>query len=94
MKKMREQGIIAQNKGKFRLEISYKHKLLKALEQGKTGVAKVNKNGATINKKKKAAKGAAATKKGGKSGQGKKDAKKAMKKRNSGAVAKRGAAAK
>ena len=60
LKKMREAGQIAQKKGMFRLEINYKHKLLKALENGKSGVANFNKSAATIKKK-------AGTKKGGKS---------------------------
>ena len=35
LKKMRDAGMICQRKGKFRLEVSYKRKLLKALEKGK-----------------------------------------------------------
>jgi hypothetical protein len=49
LKKMREAKQIAQKGGKFRLEVSYKQKLLKALEQGKSG-RKVNKSSASMKK--------------------------------------------
>ncbi len=32
LKKMRDADMVAQKQGKFRLEVNYKHKLLKALE--------------------------------------------------------------
>jgi hypothetical protein len=51
LKKMRDAGFLAQNKGKFRLEINYKHKLLKALEQGRTHASVVNKSGASKKKR-------------------------------------------
>lgn len=49
LKKMREGGHIAQKGGKFRLEKTYKQKLLKALEQGKSG-RMVNKSSASMKK--------------------------------------------
>ena len=87
LKKMREAGQIAQKGGKFRLEISYKHKLLKALEKGKSG-KKVAKSSVSM---KKGAKKSAAKK--GK-GVAKKAVKKAQKDRKTAAVAKRGKAGK
>jgi hypothetical protein len=87
LKKMREAGQIAQKGGKFRLEITYKHKLLKALEKGKSG-KKVAKSSVSL---KKGAKKTAAKK--GK-GPAKKATKKAQKERKAAAVAKRGKAGK
>jgi hypothetical protein len=87
LKKMREAGQIAQKGGKFRLEITYKHKLLKALEKGKSG-KKVAKSSVSL---KKGAKKTAAKK--GK-GAAKKATKKAQKERKAAAVAKRGKAGK
>jgi hypothetical protein len=87
LKKMREAKQLAQKGGKFRLEVSYKHKLLKALESGKSGRT-VAKSSASM---KKGAKKAAAKKS---KGQAKKAAKKAQKNRKTAAVAKRGKAGK
>lgn len=79
LRKLREGGIIAQTKGKFRLEMAYKMKLLKALEKGKTSVGAVSKGRATMKKGAKAS-GSAVSKK---------SVKQAKKARKSGAVAKR-----
>lgn len=84
LRKMRESNQISQTKGKFRLETNYKHKLLKALEKGKTGVVAVKGKKSAADKKKK----------GTSKGAMKKAKKQAMKERKTAAVAKRSSAKK
>ena len=87
LKKMKDSGMIAQTKGSFRLQQSYKLKLLKALENGKStaSVAAGGKSRVTTKKSAKKSTKKVATKK---------SKKQATRARKSGAVAKRSSAAK
>jgi hypothetical protein len=90
---MCDAGFIVQNKGKFKLEINYKHKLLSSLEKGRTHASVVNKSGASKKKGVISSKAAKKTKKAISLSE-KKALKKANKMRRAGAVIKRSAKAK